>query len=53
MKALLLVDIQNDFMPGGPLGVAKAQEIIPVINQLIAYPFDIIVATKDWHPSNH
>ena len=53
MKALLLVDLQNDFVPGGPLGVKGAQEIFPVINELLKASFDLIVATKDWHPSNH
>ncbi len=53
MKALLLVDIQNDFLPGGALAVQDGDKIIPLINQLVHYPFDIIVATKDWHPSIH
>lgn len=53
MKALLVVDLQNDFMPGGALPVQHADEIIPIINQLVHEPFDLIVATKDWHPSDH
>lgn len=51
--ALLLVDIQNDFMPGGALEVANGDEIIPVISHLITLPFDFILASKDWHPKNH
>ncbi len=52
MKALLIVDMQNDFMPGGALGVPAANEIIPVINALIP-KFSLIVATQDWHPADH
>jgi len=52
MKALLIIDMQNDFMPGGPLGIDQADEIIPVINRLIDL-FDNVYATKDWHPKNH
>lgn len=53
MKALILVDVQNDFMPGGPLEVKDGDKIIPIIQKLIQYPFDAIVATKDWHPKDH
>lgn len=53
MKALLIVDLQKDFLPGGALAVPKGDEIIPIINQLLSLPFDLIVATKDWHPSDH
>lgn len=53
MNALLIVDLQNDFMPGGPLGVNEGDNIIPIINDLCKMPFDVIVATKDWHPSKH
>jgi len=53
MKALLLVDLQNDFMPGGALAVHEGLEILPVINDLLQQPFDVIVATKDWHPKDH
>lgn len=52
MKALILVDIQNDFMPGGPLAISDGETIVPVINQLIN-KFELVVATQDWHPSNH
>lgn len=53
MKALLVVDMQNDFMPGGALPVSQGNEIIPVINEIVHYPFDLVVATKDWHPADH
>ena len=53
MKALLLVDLQNDFLPGGVLAVEHGHEIIPIVNELVKYPFDLIVATKDWHPADH
>lgn len=52
-KALILVDIQNDFLPGGSLAVKHGEEIIPVVQRLLNYPFDLIIATKDWHPINH
>lgn len=52
MKTLLLIDIQNDFMPGGALAVSGADEIIPVVNALMPR-FDLIVATQDWHPADH
>lgn len=52
MKALVVVDMQNDFMPGGALGVPSADEIVPMINALIPR-FSLVVATKDWHPPDH
>src|ERR1051325_6670661 len=52
MKALILVDIQNDFLPGGALAVPDGDKIIPVVNQLQSL-FPIVVATQDWHPANH
>ncbi len=52
MKALVIVDMQNDFMPGGALGVHDADQIIPFINQL-ASQFPLTVATQDWHPQDH
>lgn len=52
MKALLIVDVQNDFLHGGPLEVPKGNEIIPIIN-LLQRDYDVIVATQDWHPENH
>ncbi len=51
-RALILVDLQNDFMPGGSLPVTGGNEIMPIVNELQKY-FDLIVATKDWHPVNH
>lgn len=53
LTALLLVDIQNDFMPGGALEVQKGDQIIPAVKRLIELPFEVILASKDWHPSNH
>lgn len=52
MEALLIVDVQNDFCPGGALEVPNGDEIIPVINQL-SEQFDIVVQTQDWHPQGH
>lgn len=51
--ALIVVDIQNDFISGS-LAIKNANEIIPTINHLIEYvKFDLIVFSKDWHPDNH
>ena len=52
MKALILVDIQNDFLPGGALAVPDGDAVIPVANRLQP-AFPIVVATQDWHPANH
>lgn len=52
MDALILVDIQNDFIPGGALPVPNGDEIVPVVNRLQS-KFDLIVATQDWHPPKH
>ncbi len=52
MKALIVVDLQNDFVPGGSLAVPRGNEIIPVVNR-IQEKFDLVVATQDWHPKNH
>lgn len=52
MNALILVDIQNDFIPGGRLAVPSGDEIIPLVNDLQA-SFELVVATQDWHPQNH
>lgn len=52
MKTLFLIDIQNDFMPGGALAVPGGDEIIPIVNELMPQ-FDLIVATQDWHPADH
>lgn len=50
--ALILVDIQNDFCPGGALAVDEGDQIVPVVNRLIR-EFPIVVSTQDWHPANH
>lgn len=52
MDALILVDIQNDFCPGGSLAVKEGDEIVPVVNELQKH-FELVVATKDWHPHGH
>jgi len=52
MNALILVDLQNDFLPGGALPVPHGDEVIPVANEL-QRRFDLVVATKDWHPPDH
>ena len=52
MNALILVDIQNDFVPGGALPVAEGDRIVPLCNALQSH-FDLVVATQDWHPQNH
>jgi nicotinamidase/pyrazinamidase len=52
MKALIIVDVQNDFLPGGPLGVPLGDEVIRVANAVSA-KFDRVVATQDWHPPGH
>src|ERR1051325_8853645 len=52
MKALILVDIQNDFLPGGALAVPDGDAVIPVANQLQPL-FPLVVATQEWHPPNH
>ncbi len=51
-EALILVDIQNDFLPGGALAVQNGDTIIQVVNEL-AKSFKHIFATQDWHPANH
>jgi nicotinamidase/pyrazinamidase len=54
MKALLLVDIQNGFCPGGNLAVPHGDEIVSVANRLIEEGgYDVTVASQDWHPANH
>ncbi len=52
MKALLLIDLQNDFLPGGALAVPRGDEVLAPANEL-QHRFDLIVATQDWHPPNH
>lgn len=52
MKALIIVDVQNDFLPGGALAVPDGDKVIPVINA-IQKAYDLVVATQDWHPACH
>lgn len=52
VKALVVVDVQNDFVPGGALAVPKGNEVVPVINKLLA-EYELVVATKDFHPKGH
>lgn len=52
MRALIIVDVQNDFCPGGALAVKEGDQVVPVINR-IAPRFDLVVASQDWHPANH
>lgn len=52
MSALIIVDLQNDFLPGGALPVPHGDEVVPIANELQSR-FDVVVATKDWHPPDH
>ena len=52
MKTLIIVDVQNDFCPGGALAVPEGDAIVPGINK-IAETFDLVVTTQDWHPADH
>jgi nicotinamidase/pyrazinamidase len=52
--ALLLVDLQPDFMPGGALAVDQGDQIVaPIRDLILSGRFDVVVATQDWHPPNH
>jgi len=51
-QALLLIDLQNDFVDGGTLAVPKGKEVIAVANRLIPQ-FEVVIATQDWHPKDH
>ena len=51
MKALLIVDLQNDFCPNGALPAPDGDRIVPVINRLMD-KFDYVLASKDWHPAD-
>ncbi len=51
-ECLIVVDVQNDFLPGGALAVPHGDEVIPEINRLCSQ-FGRVVATQDWHPSTH
>ncbi|HEX8917168.1 MAG TPA: nicotinamidase [Chloroflexota bacterium] len=52
MRALLVVDVQNDFCPGGALAVPGGDAVVPVINRLMPQ-YSLVVATQDWHPPDH
>lgn len=52
MKALILVDVQNDFLPGGSLAVPRGDEIVPILNDL-QEQYKCVIASKDWHPKGH
>ncbi len=51
-SALLVIDVQNDFCPGGALAVEGGDKVVPIINRLMP-AFPLVVATKDWHPEGH
>jgi len=51
-RALIIVDVQYDFIPGGALPTIRGDEVVPVMNRLQPH-FDFVVATQDWHPPNH
>ena len=51
-EALIVIDVQNDFCPGGALAVEGGDQVVPVINRLIER-FDHVVLTQDWHPAGH
>ena len=52
MKALAVIDLQNDFCPGGALAVPGGDEIVPIVNRLTPL-FPLVVASQDWHPPDH
>ena len=52
VNALIIVDVQNDFVPGGALAVPDGDAVVPLINRLQPR-FDLVVATQDWHPPDH
>lgn len=51
-QALVVIDVQNDFCPGGALAVAGGDEIVPIVNRMIA-EFPHVILTQDWHPAGH
>lgn len=51
-EALVVIDVQNDFCPGGALAVADGDAVVPIINRLIG-KFDHVILTQDWHPTGH
>ncbi len=52
MRALIVIDLQNDFMPGGSLPVPDGDAVVPVVNRVMPR-FDLVVASQDWHPACH
>ena len=52
MRALVIIDVQNDFIPGGALAVPEGDKIVELINEL-QEKFDLVIATQDWHPEDH
>ncbi|MCT2409160.1 bifunctional nicotinamidase/pyrazinamidase [Chryseobacterium antibioticum] len=52
MNALIIIDVQYDFLPGGALAVNQGNEIVQIINELQS-EYDLVVATQDWHPAGH
>ncbi len=52
MEALVIVDVQNDFCPGGALAVSEGDDVVAPLN-VLAERFPLVVATRDWHPPNH
>ncbi|PYL29004.1 MAG: bifunctional nicotinamidase/pyrazinamidase [Verrucomicrobia bacterium] len=52
MNALIIVDLQNDFLPGGALSVPRGDEVVPLANEL-QRKFELVLATQDWHPRDH
>lgn len=51
-KVLIVIDVQNDFCPGGALAVDEGDQVVPVINRLMG-EFDHVILTQDWHPAGH
>jgi len=51
-KAFIIVDVQNDFCPGGALPIKDGDKVVPIINS-IQHKFDLVLATQDWHPKGH
>lgn len=51
-RALIIVDVQNDFCPGGALPVPEGDQVVPIINR-VQPAFEVVIATQDWHPAEH
>ena len=51
-RALLVIDVQNDFCPGGALAVADGDAVVAEVNRLMP-AYDVVIATRDWHPTDH